>query len=70
MPKDKLSSGLGGFWREKEHPVTQGAHSGKLSLRLINCDNVGQALCLVRLDKLGRGPRLSQLMQGVELQAV
>ena len=70
MPKDKLSSGLGGFWREKEHPVTQGAHSGKLSLRLIDCDDVGQALYLVRLDKLGRGPRFSQLMQGVELQAV
>jgi hypothetical protein len=55
---------------EVEHPIAQHPGGQKQPLRLIDRDDVGQALRLGRLDQVGHCPRLLEHMRGEELQAV
>jgi len=55
---------------EIEHPVAQGACRRKQVLRLVDRDDIRQALRLGRLDQIRHHPRFLQNVSGVELQAV
>ncbi len=55
---------------EKEDAVAQDASGSEQVLCLIDCDDVGQALCLGRLDQIGHGPRPAQHVGDVELVAI
>lgn len=55
---------------EIEHPIAQRAGRSKEALGFVDRDNVGQPLCLGRLDQMGHHPGLAQDVGGVKLEAI